>query len=87
MSNISKRLKMLEKELNTDSLVDIAHPVYKKLTPKRSGNARNKTKKGKDGINLNYPYAKRLEDGYSRQAPSGMTDPTIDFIRRYVEGL
>ena len=29
-------------------------------------------------------YAQRLEEGYSSQAPKGMTEPTIEDIRDYV---
>ena len=32
-------------------------------------------------IKADYPYAQRLDDGWSRQAPQGMVDPTIKFIK------
>lgn len=60
---------------------------FRNLTPVRSGNARNKTKlrTGSDQhvIMANYPYAQRLDTGWSGQAPRGMTEPTI----KYIEGL
>lgn len=31
-------------------------------------------------------YASYLDDGWSKQAPSGMTRPTISFIRQTVQG-
>lgn len=46
------------------------------LTPIRSGNARRNTRlRNRDTISANYPYAQRLDQGYSRQAPQGMTRP------------
>jgi hypothetical protein len=35
-------------------------------------------------IQANYPYAQRLEEGWSTQAPDGMTKPTIEEVRNYV---
>lgn len=46
------------------------------VTPKRSGNARRKTQLRGDTIHADYPYASRLEDGWSKQAPTGMSEPT-----------
>lgn len=65
-----------------------AYRHFKGVTPKRSGNARSKTdyKSTSFGgtIEANYPYANRLNEGYSRQAPDGMTEPTVDHIRDQV---
>jgi len=58
-----------------------AEPDMVRNTPIRSGNARRNTKRrGDTKIVANYGYAGRLDDGWSRQAPDGFTDPTIDFI-------
>jgi hypothetical protein len=38
-------------------------------------------------INANYPYAQRLDDGYSPQSPDGMTKPTLDFIKKRVNQI
>lgn len=59
---------------------------FKSITPVRSGNARNNTKlkKGKqfdtrsNKIQAKYPYAGRLDEGWSKQATKGMTGPTSD---------
>lgn len=75
-----------------DDLEQIAPTVMKsaesefiKSTPVRSGNARRNTKlKNDTTILANYAYAGRLDEGWSKQAPGGMTDPTIDFIEREV---
>ena len=60
-----------------------AEPVMQQKTPKKSGNARSKTKlqPGNKSIKAGYPYAKRLNEGWSRQAPNGFTDPTIKYIK------
>jgi hypothetical protein len=55
---------------------------FVKNTPIRSGNARSKTTlKGGDSIAADYGYAGSLMKGTSKQAPQGMTDPTIDWVR------
>ena len=60
-----------------------AHVKFKALTPRKTGNARRKTDFNgvTDTISGNYNYANRLNQGSSKQAKDGMTDPTIDFIR------
>ena len=65
-----------------EHVMDNAYRFFKAETPIRSGNARNRTKlkSNKTVIHANYPYAGRLDDGWSRQARDGMTEPTIDFI-------
>lgn len=60
-----------------------AYKVFVKETPIRSGNARRNTKlKGKKDIVANYPYAQRLNEGYSKQSPEGMVTPTLEYIER-----
>jgi hypothetical protein len=59
-----------------------AYKVFVSETPVRSGNARRNTKQAKAGkeIQANYPYAKRLDEGYSKQSPEGMVKPTVDYV-------
>jgi hypothetical protein len=64
-----------------------AHSFFVQTTPKRSGNARSKTRLSNDTIIAQYPYARRLNQGYSKQAPRGMTRPTLDFLRRLVRNM
>ena len=63
-------------------LPEEAYKVFVKETPVRSGNARRNTKyqKTKKQINANYPYAQRLDEGYSKQSPEGMVKPTEEYI-------
>ena len=67
--------------------MDDTFPKYKSETPIRSGNARRKTKQNKLKIKSNYPYAGRLDEGWSRQAPKGFTEPSIDFLEKAIDKL
>lgn len=70
-----------------DRLPDQAYDVFRKETPIRTGNARSKTRLRNDTIDANYPYAGRLDDGYSRQSPRGMVEPTMQFLRKRVRQI
>lgn len=65
-----------------------AYQYFKGVTPIKTGNARSKTtfveRTNGGTIRGDYPYANRLNDGYSKQAKNGMTEPTIREIRRMV---
>ena len=62
-----------------------AERFFTSKTPIRSGNARKNTDlKNTTTILADYAYADRLDNGWSRQAPNGMTDPTIEFIERKI---
>tara|TARA_R110000787_G_scaffold30308_3_gene81440 strand:+ start:5037 stop:5321 length:285 start_codon:yes stop_codon:yes gene_type:complete len=63
-------------------IVDEAYKHFVRITPRRSGNARRRTLKKRNQIQLRYPYAKRLDTGWSKQAPDGMSDPTLDYLKR-----
>jgi len=82
---VTKQLADLDKYVNRD-LGKEAYDYFKSITPMRSGNARRKTKYSDKGntkvIEGNYPYAQRLDTGWSKQAPKGMSEPTQDFIER-----
>jgi len=78
-----KDFKKLMKQLTDlpNLVMKKAKPEAKKNTPKNKGYARTHTNlRGKNTIYSNYDYAGRLDDGWSKQAPKGFTDPTIDFI-------
>lgn len=78
-TNISPILKNMQRKI--DNIPNDAYKVFVKETPVRSGNARRKTKlRNKKTIEANYPYAQRLDEGYSKQSPEGMVEPTMDFI-------
>lgn len=54
---------------------------FRNLTPVDTGNARRKTTLNRETIELNYPYAERLDTGWSKQAPKGMTLPFERWFR------
>jgi len=76
-SNLSKLVKS-----ELDIVVTEAYKFFKQNTPIRSGNARSRTRLNKNNIEANYPYAERLNTGWSKQAPRGMTEPTTEYIEK-----
>jgi hypothetical protein len=58
------------------------HDFWVKETPKKSGNARRKTKLSGNKIIADYAYARQLDKGSSKQAPDGMSDPTEKFLEK-----
>ena len=78
-NNITPLLEKKKKAIQ--KLPDEAYKVFVQETPIRSGNARRNTKlKGKKEIIADYPYAERLDQGYSKQSPEGMIKPTEQYI-------
>ncbi len=74
LSRIEKQLKQLPRD---------AYDFWVAETPKRTGNARRSTSLvNNKTIWANYPYAKRLNEGWSKQSPEGMVEPTTRFITR-----
>jgi hypothetical protein len=80
-SDLDKKIK----ELN--QIPRQAYNFFKAETPIRSGRARKNTILKNDTIMARYPYAERLDNGYSRQAPNGMSKPTEAFVQRTVDRL
>jgi len=52
-----------------------AEKQFISLTPIASGNARRNTNLNGQTIVASYPYAQRLDEGWSKQARNGMTKP------------
>lgn len=84
-NTIPAATRRIQRQLNR--LPDEAYDVFRKETPIRTGNARSKTKLRGDTIDANYPYAQRLDDGYSRQSPRGMIQPTLQYLRKRVRQI
>jgi len=82
---IVKRINELERALDPNNLAREAYDYFKRETPVRSGNARSRTRLQGNEIRAEYPYAQRLDEGYSNQAPQGMTKPTEKFIQEYIK--
>jgi hypothetical protein len=85
-NNILLRLQQIQKNTQPKELARVAYPVFKDFTPVRNGNAKNKTRLKGDTIHADYPYAKRLDEGYSKQNGGvGMTEPTLKAIQEYLD--
>jgi hypothetical protein len=68
-----------------DELRELPENAYKefvKNTPVRNGYARRNTRLKNKSIQADYPYAGKLDQGYSKQSPDGMTNPTEQFIEK-----
>ena len=79
------RIKEITKALDPKKMADGAYKVFYANTPERSGNARRNTELRQDEIQANYPYATRLDEGYSKKRPRGMVEPTIKWLQNYVK--
>lgn len=80
--------KDLEQKLgNLKGLHKEAHKEYVSLTPIDKGNARRKTTLQGNTIQANYPYADRLDKGWSKQAPKGMTEPFEKWLENKVNNI
>lgn len=84
-SKIKLRLGEVDRQVNR--IKDFAAEEFRSITPIRTGNARNKTRRIQQGVEANYGYANRLNDGYSKQAPDGMTKPTVEAIQAFVRRI
>lgn len=83
-NEIRFRIEQLKKALRPDHMANGAYTIFYKNTPVRSGNARRNTELRRDEIQARYPYAQRLDEGYSKQSPKGMVEPTIKWLQEYV---
>jgi hypothetical protein len=63
-----------------DQLSEDAYKYFVSATPIKTGNARRSTDLSNNKIIADYPYAQRLDEGWSKQSPDGMTGPTEDHI-------
>lgn len=64
-----------------------SHKEFVALTPIRSGNARRNTSLQGNQIQANYPYAQRLDEGWSKQAPRGIVRPWELWFRRRIRQI
>lgn len=78
---IVKKLHEIEIMLDENKLATEGAKFMKSITPIRSGNARRNTYSKGDTIYAEYPYAKRLDEGWSQQNQTGLIDPTIDHLQ------
>lgn len=76
--NWTSDLKKIQADLRR--LPAEAHKEFVQLTPIDRGNARRKTTLKGNVIDANYPYAQRLNEGWSKQAPRGMEEPWTKWL-------
>lgn len=85
---INKRIQQLSTDLASKNLAAKAYAFFKNITPHDTYNAQRSTVLKGDEIQANYPYAKRLDNGWSKQhGGQGMTKPTEKFIRAEIKKL
>ena len=82
---ITKSLTNTTKELA--KIPPKAFTFFKAHTPIRTGNARAKTYLQNETIVNAYSYASSLDRGASRQAPDGMSKPTLAFIKKLADAI
>ena len=82
---VTKMLKELE-GMGPDVMKE-SGKFFKAKTPIASGNARRSTSTKNTTIKADYGYAARLDEGWSSQAPKGMSDDTIKDIDQQVGKL
>ena len=83
-NEIIKRLNKIQQVADPNKLAKEAYNYFVAITPVDTGNARRNTTLKGDEIHASYPYAKRLDQGWSNQAPKGMTKPTEKFVSEYI---
>lgn len=83
---MSSSIKSIQAKLN--KLPAEIHTTFVGVTPKKTGNARRKTRLiANRTIRAGYPYARRLDNGYSKQAPQGMIKPTKLWARKRLKQI
>lgn len=85
VNNAKNRIAKIQRVLDPKNLTNVGFPVFVKNTPVDTGYARRHTTKQSTEIQASYPYARRLDNGWSKQSPNGMVKPTIDAIRAYIK--
>lgn len=80
MTKFNKLMTKLKK--NVEDLSKGAYEVFVENTPENTGNAKRKTRLAGDKIIADYDYSQKLDEGYSRKKPQGMTEPTEKWIEQ-----
>lgn len=87
-SNVKTTLENLRTAMRQlQQLPQDAYKHFVSVTPIDTGNARSQTSLNNKIIQANYPYAERLDKGWSKQAKNGMVKPTEDFIKQRVKQI
>ncbi len=85
MNNIIKKLDEISILLDENKLAVEGAKFMRSITPVQSGNARRNTNSNGNMIEASYPYAKRLDEGWSQQNQIGLIDPTIKHLEDLIK--
>lgn len=83
-ANSRRRLAQIEQQTDANKLARVGYEYFRRITPIDSGQARKNTRLVNNEIRAEYPYAVRLDQGWSRQARQGMVKPTIKYLTDYI---
>lgn len=87
-ANLSPGLRVLQRmRKQLEALPREAYDYFVSQTPIDTGRARRSTRLVGNNIQADYPYAQRLDEGYSDQSPEGMTRPTEKFVERRLRSI
>jgi hypothetical protein len=84
MNPVIRKLQEIEILLDENKLADEGAKFMKSITPIKSGNAKRNTNANGNMIEARYPYAKRLDEGWSKQNQIGLIQPTIDHLEELI---
>ena len=83
--DVTRELKSIQQRLKRYPAE--ATDKFRALTPIRSGNARRHTNLRSEHIIADYPYAERLDKGWSKQAPQGMVKPFDVWVKQKLKSI
>lgn len=85
-NRLRNRTAKIQRDL--DNLPKEFLQVVRKETPIDTGNARrNTTVIDKNTIRADYPYAKRLDEGWSKQAREGFVKPSLRWLKNRIRQI
>jgi hypothetical protein len=84
MNKIVSKLREISILLDENKLAVEGAKYMRSITPIQSGNARRNTTSNGNEIRADYPYAKRLDEGWSKQNQIGLIEPTIDHLEELI---
>lgn len=84
MTPIVKKLREISSILDEQKIAKEGVKFMRSITPIKSGNARRNTEANGNSIEASYPYAKRLDEGWSKQNQIGLIEPTIDHLEELI---
>lgn len=82
---ITKDIDKIKKELKAVPKEGLKE--FKALTPIDTGNARRNTYLQGNTIKADYPYAQRLDQGWSKQARRGIVEPWTKWFEKRIKQI